>query len=1055
MSFQGDVGGIGLADLLQSLARGRDGVLTLNAKCGLRSTLGILGGQLHLLPDPEEDPEQWRNRVRRAWVEDPDFRVDGLRMTDIARAARLENLFTLLDTEQVHFRFAPGPVPQPPAEGTSAVTAAEPGTVKPGPRRDAVFCTPMSIEGLLLEYARLKDELAGANLRFQLPDHAVVVPADPRPHGADAHRMFEELDGRSTLLEAADRLAWPLRQLRILASVALVQGGLRAPSCPELFELAKREMIDGNGGRAAARLRGWIELSLPGPLDAVDHESLTTEWRAARVQPVLRDLPKSELRTLLQRLEVTTKDPVAAAEYWSEFLRIHEGDNRAALALLVAQIRGARDPRTPALKDIVAVARSFQQKGSPIRAAALWRVAAKREPEHNDQKLEIGVGLLAANLVSEATPWILAAATWLIEKGKPEVATEPLRRLCDLDPMNREARRLLSRARAQVVQRSFTKKNTLVTMAVILALSIGAVVSLQSKRETDRKLAEINAHMSEPHVALRMLDESFQGEDASASVRDLRAKLVERCKTEDNAARTAWTDRYREAQVECTIGEARLGLARALELPPPPALAPSEEPLPLVSDLYNGLSARIDKEVSVLCESVGDDAGDTHAEERILAQVAELRAVLEARNATSPEAREFATRLANFEKRVRERDAARAAARKERERRENLQKQDRLIATARAHEKAGDYEKSLDAYQKLFATDETGKLAVLLKKEVEPIEAKLGAQATARSLARAGRHDEALRLLGDRVDHPEAFSLPWRLAAHPAGTTARFKDGSTQPTPLVLESSQDERYELVLEHAGFESRTVRVDGPRDQEIWLWRTPVFEWKSEGRVEALPVPVGAGRLLCDRSGNLALLGQDGHSLWTKRLGSLGGIARTPLELPGTPGHWLVVTEDGEAFAIDAATGELGERELLPVPPLEGPIEWNGALYIRLRDGSIAGWRDGAKASVSTARDLGPDHEELERALAVAGSYGARGPSVLRRRTDSATRLSTPDGGLTVRFDDANYFVERRGVAEPLFAVGRRGEWSYLAWEVDDASASARLWIADEGGLRCVAP
>src|SRR6185503_18490546 len=108
MSFQGDVGGIGLADLLQSLARGREGVLTLTTKSGLKSTLGVQSGLLHLLPEIDEDPEYWRNRARQAWVKDPDFRIDSLRMVEIARAQRIENIYSLLDSEGVHFRFLPG-----------------------------------------------------------------------------------------------------------------------------------------------------------------------------------------------------------------------------------------------------------------------------------------------------------------------------------------------------------------------------------------------------------------------------------------------------------------------------------------------------------------------------------------------------------------------------------------------------------------------------------------------------------------------------------------------------------------------------------------------------------------------------------------------------------------------------------------------------------------------------------------------------------------------------------------------------------------------------------
>ena len=43
MSFQGDVRGIGLAELMQGLARGRkEGTLTLNTKTGLKGTIGLV-----------------------------------------------------------------------------------------------------------------------------------------------------------------------------------------------------------------------------------------------------------------------------------------------------------------------------------------------------------------------------------------------------------------------------------------------------------------------------------------------------------------------------------------------------------------------------------------------------------------------------------------------------------------------------------------------------------------------------------------------------------------------------------------------------------------------------------------------------------------------------------------------------------------------------------------------------------------------------------------------------------------------------------------------------
>src|SRR5688572_27802726 len=118
MSFQGDVAGLGLGELLQGLARGgREGVLTLRGGA-LSARLGVQEGQILLLPEEDEDPETWRKRSERAWIKDPDQRIDKLRMREIAFAARTEIMFQLLDCEGVHFRFEPGPLPdltRPPA----------------------------------------------------------------------------------------------------------------------------------------------------------------------------------------------------------------------------------------------------------------------------------------------------------------------------------------------------------------------------------------------------------------------------------------------------------------------------------------------------------------------------------------------------------------------------------------------------------------------------------------------------------------------------------------------------------------------------------------------------------------------------------------------------------------------------------------------------------------------------------------------------------------------------------------------------------------------------
>ncbi len=259
-----------------------------------------------------------------------------------------------------------------------------------------------------------------------------------------------------------------------------------------------------------------------------------------------------------------------------------------------------------------------------------------------------------------------------------------------------------------------------------------------------------------------------------------------------------------------------------------------------------------------------------------------------------------------------------------------------------------------------------------------------------------------------------------------------------------------DRYDVVIELPGFEPDTIHFDDPKDHFVWLSRRPACGWRAEGRVEALPALFDGRTLVCDRAGSLALLGADGTPLWSKKLGSLGGIARTPLALPARDGTVLLVTEDGEAWTVELATGALDGPQTLPSPPIEGPIATGDALVARLRDGSLAVWKDAARPEITAARDLGPNHEDVERSLTLAGSFGVRGGSVLRRRTDSGTRLSSPDGQYTLVIDGANLLLQEKGMTAPLCAVQRRGGWSFLAWEdARGGAAHSRIRIADDAG------
>ncbi|MCC6407567.1 MAG: DUF4388 domain-containing protein, partial [Planctomycetes bacterium] len=156
MSFQGDVAGLGLGELLQGLARGgREGSLTLNGG-GRCATIGIAGGQIHLLPEPDEDPDIWRRRSERAWIKDPNHRIDALRMQEIAYAVRLETLFCLLDCSGVHFRFEQGPLPKAEAPTQSSTVPDPNEALRDNARKKLEVLTPVHCPGLSVEFVLLE-----------------------------------------------------------------------------------------------------------------------------------------------------------------------------------------------------------------------------------------------------------------------------------------------------------------------------------------------------------------------------------------------------------------------------------------------------------------------------------------------------------------------------------------------------------------------------------------------------------------------------------------------------------------------------------------------------------------------------------------------------------------------------------------------------------------------------------------------------------------------------------------------------------------------------------
>jgi tetratricopeptide (TPR) repeat protein len=1049
MSFQGDVGGIGLADLLQSLARGREGVLSLIGKDGAKSTLGVQGGLLHLLPDPDEDPEVWRTCARQSWVKDPDFRIDSLRMVEIAKAHRIETLYRMLDSDGVHFRFAHGPLPERPSE--SALSPSESGEERKGPRRDAVYLPGMPVEGVLLEYARLKDEAQSAGGIRSLSPDVVLIVLDGASVPRELNRMYAEIDGTSSVSEIADRLGWPLRQMLINSITELRRGSLRAATWEELLILSQRELSRGSNDRASARLRAWCDSAPFGPLSTVDAEIFQSEWDQGRLQPVLRALPARTARTLLRRLDGALGVPLAALDHWGQLAHAREDDRIAQVRLVHMQVIASADPNVPSVRDLLAMSRAFFEDKRRFAAAAVLRIAATKAPETASVRLEIGTGLIQAGLPAEGGPWILEAVTSLFEAGHYEKALPPLKALVESDPSNREARRLLGRARAHGLQRTLVKKNSLVTIAVIVALSIGAVVQFRSQRQFDNKLEAVKSRMDDPREALRILDIEFPG-DESNRVRDLRATLVEKNKVLDATVRTSWTDQYREAQVECTIGDPLLGLRRALEMPPPPELSPDEDPLPLASDLFNGLAARIETQLKDLGSKVEDTPAQVRAESKVRTLIDELRVPL-AEPGLPTVAKEFDARLHEFAARIDERQERRATERAKALEQDKLSHQDVLLAAARAHAQAGDYSRARASYKRLVDDDPTGKLAVLLAKEIQTIEAKSQALGRAREQALAGQHAAARKTLAGSVENPDEYLLPWKVSSFPARARARLPDGTERVTPFVLESTFGERVRMTLELEGHEPIVLEVDKPGDRFLWFSRLPERAWPAPGRVEALPVSLAEDHFVCDRTGRIARLSKGSNVVWHHELQSLGGIARAPAFLPKLPGNLLLLTEDGDAFVVSGSDGTIEGPYSVGSPPVEGPVSTEEGVRARFRDGSVLEWKTRLKPETITG-EVSPSEQEHGDDGAVAGT--SAGLAVLRRRTSSATSLESPWTELNLEIGAEVYSVRVPGATDPLFTVRRNGDWTYVAWEAPHALIPrGRLWISDGKGLRSFTP
>ncbi|HTF90397.1 MAG TPA: hypothetical protein VK843_18415, partial [Planctomycetota bacterium] len=1014
-------------------------------------------GQIHLLPESDEDPEIWRKRCGRAWPDDDNERIDSMRMVDIAYAARLERMFELLDCEGVHFRFEPGPLPNAePTEGGDPLLDEKPpeAPTKRPTRIEAkvpVYCAPISVEFLLLEHARLSDECSAHGDSKGLSIHEVPCPL-VESTAFPGDKLFLECDGFSNVSEISDRLSWPLRQTKAAVFAKLAAEVVRLANANELAALTREELSKNRFLRAASRLSGWAHNAAPGLPDQGEAELLIEEWNGGKLVLALAGTSSSDTRTILRRMELAEADPKASLERWREICKHHRQDLIAEVHVLRLGLALEDESQKPGFPELLKVARHFQEQNRLMRAGALLTAAATRNPEGTPARLELGNRMLACGLVEESTPWILDACRSLVSSGLADKALGPLRALVNADQTNRDARSLFNVARAQSTQGKAKMRNLWIALALVGILGLGALVQVHQDRQVENQLIELENSGQRPEVVLRMLDEDFR-DSRNPHVLELKHKFTDAIRKSEGQQRDAWLALYSKCQNECESGDPLLGLERTLALPPPPKLFLSRDPWPTISDILQALAGRLEQSVGELSQATASAGSGDNDEKRLSMQVRDLLALGES-SARSDALDGFVVRLHHLLATLHDRDEERAGAVRAAAARENSSQQEQLLQAARLHAKDGDLDRASKLYKELIDTDKDGLLTRALASEIRELEQHRSAVALARDLARGGHHKEAMEALAKVCASPWEHLLPWRLQSTPSGARVRFANGSVHATPCIVESAPGEQLDLSLELAGFEPLTVHSNGPGDLAVVLSRLAERHWRTTARVDAPPVAVLDDHLLADRRGNLVRMGPAGTLRWEHSIESLSGIARAPVFLPGKPGSLLCLTEDGSAWILDAADGHLEGPWECSSPPVAGPYVESASVRARFNDGREGSWDSRLKPELSEPLAESAPHPAAERAT---GRGSDAGMSIVRHRdVNRGSQHDSPWSPWTVEIRDDIYFVRELKEKGRSFSVRLQGDWSYVAWEAPNVQAPlGRLWISDGAGLRSFLP
>jgi len=988
---------------------------------------------LLLLPDADERDDELSERVRIAYSHGLEDAVLPADIERLGAAQRLESLYQLLDGGEVHFRFDPGDLAQLGTE------------IQPG--------SGSQLELILLEYARISDELEGfPDLSFLEPN-AVPQWVDPSRSQATSQKVLAEIDGRSTIQEIGDRLAWPTRQTRLTLAGLFQTGALRLSTHQELLALTLYEMEARQFARACQRLRAWVRACPPGPMHPEAARILSEEWVSGRLPASMRGMQPKETRAMLRRLDASIGNPTTAVSHWNEAVQIHPED--AVCRMHAMSLQYAEDDRSdkPSVRDLLALARKFKEDGTPARGAPLLLIAVQKKPEGLGQKLEVGLGLLEAGQPEHGGPWVLAAAHSLVDRGQADRALAPLRLLIQAYPQSREAKALLSKAKRASTQAKKLRRNMLIGGAALALLGAGAMVKVRTDQVQESHLAEVRALIDTPEAALASLNRHFP-DNNSSKVLQLRRRIEDSQRSLETKTKDAWLDLYKEAQeaAKNQAPDAALQVIRAL--PTPPKLTLVKDAWPSRGDLYDLMGKRLVSEVNALGEVRAFAEDQVSMEARLQVQSQQLLEILLPEELKLKEVGAMQAGVRKFQLDLEARSKARKLLELQEIHRKNLNYQDQLRDQAEQAVAAGDFDRALNFYEEILQDDLDPRVRDFIQPQVDSLRNTIQAIAEARELSNRGLQREALALLEARIptrEHFEGIILPWKVQTYPEGAKVTLSSGRTYTTPFEIETRTIEALSLHFTCPGFEPYDVEVTQPGDVMVYMTRTPQTAWQASGRVDAVPVPFEKDHIVVDRGGSIARIRGTETEIWRKAIPTLSGVARAPVFFPGGSDKLLLVTEEGSAWLVSASDGALEGPWELGSPPRVGPLANSNRVHVLLANGRWSAWKEALQPE-----PLAPDAQPYDEAACATYRYGPNnGMQVLRSREGEVSQLKSRFTGWQARVEEDRLLVTPPS-GEPGFSAHIEGRWTFLAWEPATTEfPQGRLWLSDDFGLRGFIP